>query len=594
MKRLILAAFWLSLAPLGSSRAGLPVLSFDEVRAGMKGTGKTVFTGTRIDTFDVEILGKVPNVGPDQNLILGRLSGGPLAETGVLAGMSGSPITIDGKLVGAVAYSWGFAKEAIAGITPIEEMLALTREASAPDRRTAAWLQPSRSDLDRLRSAERLRVFFSNELRSLQRPTGALSLTIPLSVAGLDGPGLARVQDELAPAGFLPVQGGGAGQPERPADRPQPGSAIGLKLVRGDVDMTATGTVTWVDGDDVLALGHPLFGLGSVDLPLTGARVEALLPSLHQSARIATPLAEIGALRQDRASGVLARIDARPAMIPIHLELAGSSTHKGSFTFEIADDPLLSPILLYVSLNGILASKERIVGSATYRLRQGSMIQLAGNEPVMLDNVFAGPQAFTYSTGIAAYILYLLMNNTWSPPQIAGVNLLLDYEETPRTARIRRAAVDRYRVVAGESVEVSVFLTPYRGPDRVITREIQIPPETRPGRITLDIGGALEVSRAEEVGEPHLPHSLDQLIWLINQLRRNDQVYLLASQDDTGVLLGGARLPDLPPSVARVLSRPRSRGNFTVVPQRSIFEEELPTDYAVEGSARIELEVEAK
>jgi len=222
--------------------------------------------------------------------------------------------------------------------------------------------------------------------------------------------------------------------------------------------MTATGTVTWIDGERVLGFGHPLFGLGAIDIPMTGATVQTLLPSLMRSSRVATPTAEIGALRQDRASGVFGLLDARPRMIPVRLQISDALRGDQVYSFDIADDPLLSPLLLYVSLGGILTSRERPAGSATIRLREGSVIKMADGEDVELDNVYAGPRAFEYGTGIAAYVLYLLMNNTWSQPQIAGVNLILEYDELPRTATIRSVAFDRYRVRAGENdcFEVSV------------------------------------------------------------------------------------------------------------------------------------------
>ena len=577
---------------LTSAAAAAPVLPFDDVQVGMKGTGRTVFSGTDVESFDVEILAKLPNVGPDQNLILARLSGGPLAETGVLAGMSGSPVFVGDRLVGAVAYSWGFSTEAIAGVTPIEEMLAVAELHEGGGMRAAA-LAPAGDELERLRSREPFDSFFDELFAVVGR--GALApVALPLAVSGIGPDGLARLVPELRRVGFQPLQSGGAGDAAEPAAPLEPGSAMGLKLVRGDLDMTATGTVTWVEGDRLIGLGHPLFGLGSVDLPMTGARVQALLPNLRQSARIATPQAEIGALRQDRAAGVLGLVGASPRMIPVRLQLTGGAVADHEFSFDIADDPLLSPLLLYMSLNGVLASKERAFGTATVRLRQGSVIKLLDGPDVELDNLFAGPAAFDYGTGIAAYILYLLMNNTWTQPQIVGVNLLLDFEDTPRTARIRRAAIDRYRVAAGESVEVTVVLSPYRGPDQKVTREIQVPPETRPGKITLAIGGALAIGRTVDHEEPLLPRDLDQLIWLINQLRRNDRIYILATHDDAGVLLGGARLPNLPPSVASVLTRPRSSGNYSYIPQRSILEEIVPTEYAVEGAARIQLEVEPR
>jgi hypothetical protein len=585
----------MALALAAPAQAAVPVMPFDEVRPGMRGTGRTVFEGTRIETFDVEILGKLPNVGPDQNLILARCSGGPLAETGVLAGMSGSPVTIDGKLIGAVAYSWGFSKEPIAGITPIDEMLAVAElESGAPAGRAGAALHDA-DPLASLYALDRIQPLFAEEIPALfRRPAGALPLAIPLAVSGLGGRGLARVVPLLDQAGFLPVQSGSAGGDGATAVTLEPGSAVGLKLVRGDVEMTATGTVTWVDGDRVLAFGHPLFGLGAVDLPMTGATVQTLLPSLARSARIATPLDELGAVRQDRNAAVLGRLGARPRLIPVRFQLTGPAREERVYSFDVADDPLLSPLLLYASLNGILASRERPMGNVTVRLKEGSVIKMAAGQDVELDNLYAGPRAVDYGTGIAAYILYLLMNNSWTQPRVEGVNLILEYDDVPRSGLIRRASLDRYRARAGETLEAAVVLSSYRGGERVLTTRLKIPEETPPGRLTLHVGGAVAVSRSDQVrDEPVLPRDLDQLIRLINQLRRNDRIYIAATREDSGVVLQGSRLPNLPPSAATVLSRPRSRGNFAAIPSRALFEETILTELSVDGLARIEFEVQA-
>ncbi len=587
--RLLPALISLALAVGLPAAAAPPILEFDDVREGMTGTGLTVFEGTRIESFDVEILGKLSNVGPDQDLILARLSGGPLARTGVLAGMSGSPVTIDGKLIGAVAYSWGFSTEPIAGITPIRQMLAIADLAEGGPSRIGG-IPSWPSALGTLRSSGPPGPFWT-DLQERLSPGDGRPISIPLSISGMDTFGLRQAASALDGVGFLPLQSGGTtGATETPAPL-EPGSAMGLKLVRGDVDMTATGTVTWVDEGQVLGFGHPLFGLGAVDLPLTGARVQALLPSLHQSARMATPLGEVGSLRQDRTSGVYGIVGAEPRMIPVRLQLSASDEHQ--YAFDVADDPLLTPLLLYASLNGILASKERVYGQATVRLREGSVIKLMGNEDVALDNLFAGASAFDHGTGLAAYILYLLMNNTWTQPQVAGINLLMEVDETPRTARIHRVSVDRYRAAPGDEIEVAVVLRPYRGSDRVLRRKVVIPPETPPGPLTVAIGGALAIARGQRQDEPVAPTDLDQLIWLINQLRRNDRIYIIGTQKDTGILIGGARMPNLPPSVARVLTRPKTRGNFSYVRERGVLEEAILTDYAVEGSASVELLVEA-
>jgi hypothetical protein len=590
MTKLGIAMILLAPALVLPLHAAVPTLSFEEVEPGMKGTGRTVFDGQRVEEFDVEILGKVPAIGPDQDLILARCAGGPLGETGVMAGMSGSPVMIDGKLIGAIAYTWGFSTEAVAGITPIGEMLAIAERPG--DRARAGHAEPLGDSLGRLHRASALGEFFAAEFRSMLGTRGApMPTSIPLAVSGMTSQALDRLMPDLAAAGFLPVQAGGAGASAPPPRPLEPGSAVGVKMIRGDVEMTATGTVTWVDGADVLAFGHPLFGLGSVDLPLTGAEVQALLPSLQQSSKIATPLGEVGALREDRASGIAGRLGAEPSMIPVRLILTGATERERTYSFDIADDPLLSPLLLYASLTGILASKERAFGSATITIKEGSRIKLEGGDDVELDNLFAGRTAFDYGTGIAAYILHIVMNNTWTRPEISGVNLILDYEELPRSARIRRASLGRHHVHPGETVRATVVVRPYRGPDEVFERELTIPASTPPGRLTLHVGGAASTSRAESTDEPVLPQDLSQMVRLINQLRRNSRVYILATREDSGVTLSGNRLPNLPPSVASVLSRPAQRGNLSVVPRRSVLEEAIETGYAIEGSATLVLEV---
>ncbi len=585
-----------SLIPLAPVRAAAPpVLPFSEVRAGMKGIGRTVFSGTGVAEFEVEILGTLPNIGPGQNLILGRCSGGPLASTGVLAGMSGSPVFVDGKLIGAVAYSWGFSKEPIAGITPIEEMLAAAArgEGAAAGPRTGAPIDSA--SLRRLRSPEAAAAFFPDGiLARLPRPSAGSPASVPVSVAGIGAQGIERIAPLLARTGLTPMQGGGAGRSPSPSPPLVPGSAVGIKLSRGDVDITATGTVTWVDGERVMAFGHPLFGLGSVDMPLTGARAEALLPSLQESARLATPLSEIGAFHQDRISGIFGRIGAASRMIPVRLELRARGGPPETFSFDLAGHPLLAPLILYAGLNGILANEERMTGNITLRVGEGSVIKLDGVEDVELDNLYAGPTASFLATGIPAYVLYLLLNNDWVPPRVTGINLILDYDVEPQSGRIRRVGLDRYRARPGEKVEVSVVVAPYRGAEQILKREFEIPPETPPGPLQLFVGDAGNLSRVEGAGEEDaMPRDLTQLVKLINQLRRNDRVYVLGTREDSGVVVDGERLPSLPPSALSILLRPRSRGNFTIVKRRALLEQEIPADFDVEGLARVQLEVEA-
>jgi hypothetical protein len=433
-------------------------LPFSEVRVGMKGTGRTVFHGETVESFDVEIVGLLPRIGPGQDLILGRCSGGPACGDRDLGRHERKP-GHDRRQARRRRRPWlGFSKEAIAGITPIEEMLSVgARDGSLRKARPAAAI-PWDTAREALRAPAGLGAFFADRLAALGARPAGVTTSIPLSVSGINATGLASITPDLTRAGFLPVQTGGSGAKPAQAAPIQPGSAIGVQLVRGDIDMTATGTATWVDGEAVYAFGHPLYGLGDVDLPLTAARVETLLPSLEHSAKIAIPLKEAGAFRQDRASGMFGRLGANPSMVPVRLQITDGSSAKNTYAFDLVDDPLLTPILLYTTMNGIFGSIERTLGSATIRVREGSVIKVDGSNDVRLDNVFAGNGATGDASGLSAFLLYLVMNNAWSIPHVSGINLILDYDREPRTATVRRVTLDRYRVKAGTSLTARVQL----------------------------------------------------------------------------------------------------------------------------------------
>jgi hypothetical protein len=310
--------------------------------------------------------------------------------------------------------------------------------------------------------------------------------------------------------------------------------------------------------------------------------------------RMASPLAEVGSLAEDRSAAVFGVLGERPRMIPVRLRLTRAGKDESTFAFDVADDPLLGPLLLYAAVDAVLASTERTEGNVTLRLLEGSTIRTADHPDVDLENVFTGASAPYHATATSAFILYLLMNNDRVPPRIEGVNLLVDYDDTPQSARVRRVTLDRYRAHPGDTVSATIVLSPFRGRDRVLTQELAIPPETEPGTMVLHVGDGFAASRAEAGDAPLVPTELSQLIGLINRVPRNDRVYVVALRDDAGVSLGGARLPNLPPSAATMLTRPRSRGNFALVAQRSVLEQSIPVEFEVEGVARVQIEVEAR
>ena len=595
------------------STGSADIMPFSEVAAGMKGIGRTVFLGSTIEEFNVEILGTMENILPKRNLILARLDGGPLKDTGVMEGMSGSPVFINGRLVGAVAYSWGFSKEAICGITPIEEMLAIwqrgldlptgaSKTASLP-RRTG---QPAPVSL--LAWPERIASFFETmkqgDLLSRARTPG-------LSVTSLSAP-LSAMRPTLVFSGFQPsvarewfpafealsmrpvMAGTPAGTTTTSGGPLAPGSAFGVSLVRGDLDMTAIGTVTWVDGDKVVGFGHPMLSMGSTALPLTKAHVFGYFPSFSSSFKLASPGEEIGAITQDRFPGVAGRQGATVKMVPVRVEMKQADGTSRSYRFDIVPDPLLTPGLLNLSLLSLLSSGEKQVGEVSIRMREGSRIQISKDLDVKLDNIFAGDESPLYTAGTVAYMVYLILNNEEKPVQIEGVNLLLEYHDERRSARIDKVWLERYTVAPGETLNVHVTLQPFRGPAMTVDVPIKIPEETPEGRALLQVGDSLTLSRMEAAAGPayFAPRDLKHLVWLLNHLRANQKVYATLIRPDSGAFVAGERLPSLPPSISTVLLQSRADPYGSArVRFRAVAEGDTETSNVVRGYQKAVVEI---
>ncbi|PYQ11859.1 MAG: hypothetical protein DMH00_07195 [Acidobacteria bacterium] len=576
------------------------ILPFSEVKVGMKGEGRSVFEGSAISKFNAEVIGVMQNIAPKRNLILVRLSGDPMDRTGVQEGMSGSPIYVNGRIIGAVAYSWAFSKEAIAGVTPIEEMLEVQRRGGgSPGRSKTAPPLPGVSPISALFRPDDLVRHFEHYLTSggLQaEPMASLRpIPTPLLFSGFSAPLLDRMRPDLAGAGLLPMQAGTAGKSAPGSDPLEPGSAMAVKLVRGDVEISAVGTVTYRDGDRIVGFGHPLLNLGPTSLPLAGAYVHALFPSLESSFKIASPASEeLGSISQDRTVGVAGSLSAPPRLIPVRVQMSGNTTRPQKFAFDVMDDAFLTPYLLYASLNAILSSAQKDFGEATVRLLDGSVMKVAGYDDIKLNNFFSGDLAPFYASGTVAYVSLLILNNEYHPTRISSINLELEYADERRVARVEQVWCGRERARPGEKVPLTVTLQPYRGEEITRTFEMTLPEELTPGRIVLQVGDGQTVSRKEEQsagGEIH-PRDLTQLIWLINHIRTNERLYVILTRPDNGILLQGARMPDLPPSKALVMVRPQAEGNYVRVDLRGIVEDSIPTDFAIEGYKLLTLEVE--
>ena len=603
-----LTAFWLASLP-----AATEFMPVDEVQAGMRGVGRTVFEGSTIEEFDVHIIGVVRNViGPQRDLIIARLEGGPLATTGVIAGMSGSPVYIDGKLVGAVSYSIGqFSRDAIAGITPIREMIDATAldSARAPlGQRARLELPITHESIDRA-----LQVAFSWARPFAERPgdvqvvggsPGSLGpvaaqvamlrpIAMPLAIGGFSPEGAGVLSRAFNSSGWMPVLGGSAGRSAAVDDPPplQPGDAVGIDLLNGDLSLGATGTVTHVDEDRVYAFGHPFYNLGPTEFPMTRAFVHTLIPSLSASAKLASSGAVVGTIRQDRATAVAGTLGAGPAMIPITLTLENDRGLTRRFSINVVNDQLFTPLLTYLAIYDTLGSYERENGTASYEVAGTARVR--GHGEIAFADLFTGD---TPSAGAAAYIaapITFLLTNDDERVEIEGLDLTITSTEERRTANLERVWIDAARARPGRAVPVKLLLRTYRGEEVVRTLSIQIPANASgPLSLLVADGAGLTQFERRDVRQPQEPRDVPRMIRALNQARKNNRLYVRLLSPDPGAVVKGETLPSLPPSVLAVLQGDRTGGEFNPLRSATLGEWELPTDYTVSGSRLLTIDVD--
>src|SRR5438874_7178922 len=592
--------------------SGAPTqMSVGDVRPGMVGVGRTVFDGTHVEEFKAHIIGVLENViGTHRNLILAKLEGGPLANTGVIAGMSGSPVYIDGRLVGAVSYALGaFSKEPIAGITPIAEMTdsttfsdvrapgtkvkveyPLTRDAlTAAFRKALNWNRPfaERPGDAQMTGVSAVGGFGGDQLGTLLRP-----IATPLVMSGFE-PDVADVfTGAFREQGFIPTGGSAAGfkNGEAPFEGPlKPGDAIGVMLVAGDLQLGGTGTVTHIDGDRVYAFGHPMYNLGPTEFPMTRAYVYTVLPSLFSSMKLSSTGEVIGTFLQDRATAIAGKLGPGPRMIPVTITLESSRQPKHSFHFTVVNDQLFGPLMTYASILNTLGSYERQFGSASFTVRGTATVKK--HDEITFNNLFAGDQS---SLNAAAYVvapITYLMGNDYEKVDVEGVDITFATTEEPKTATLERVWLDDPRPRAGRSVPLKVLLRTYRGDEVVRTLPIDIPANVSgPLSILVSDGQRLGQTEQREVRTPQ-PRSVDQMIKALNKARRNNVLYVKLLGSEAGAVVNGELLSSLPPSVLGVLEGDRNGGNFNPLHSATNAEWELPTEHAVAGSRTLTISV---
>jgi len=529
-----------------------------DIRAGMHGTGRTVFSGDRVEEFNVEILGVLDNFGPKESLILARLSGGPLEHTGVMEGMSGSPVYIDGKLVGAVAMAFPFAKDPIGAIRPIEDMVrpsavaSVAPPAAAPNRRLALAL--ASHDLTRLLAPRDTPPATENRM---------IEIATPLSFGGFSRATLDAFAPQLRALGLEPRQAMTTGSDVRdrmgnPADL-HPGSMISVQLMAGDLSVGASGTVTYIDGSHIYAFGHRFLDIGATALPFARAEVITLLPNVNTSFKLATAKEWMGTMYQDRNTAITGELGKRPAMVPVAVSVSRAGRAIDSYQMQMVDDPLLSPLLMQMAVFSAIDSTERTVGASTLRLT-GQIEFQNSPAPVQLNNMFAADNGAAMQVSLNTAIpLAYVMQSGFQALKLKKVNLKIEAFDQKKQLTIDSVIASRREVRPGEKIQLHVLLTGENGVETTRQIEYQVPigAEEGPLYFTVSDAGTANLSDFRQIltASPRTP---GQLITTVNDLHPNTKAYVRVWRAEPAFQLEGADLPGPPASIALILESSQS------------------------------------
>jgi len=579
MKLAALATAFSLLTPLVAQ--GPATLGVSEIRAGMKGYGRTVFQGGKIERFEFEVLGIQKNAAPGRSRILVRASGGPLAETGILAGMSGSPCYIDGKLIGALSSGFAFEKDPIGGITPIAEMLDQLRD--IPE------LAPSRTPLilPKLEPPKVLKAALLGQMLDYRTVMGdADPLALPMALVGT--PLGAEAQRLWAgwPVTFTagPALSGG----QEDASPLEPGGMAAIMLMQGDLDLAATGTITYISGKRVLMFGHQLFNLGPVDLPLWSATVSTTVASYQSSFKLSLPVAPIGALRLDRSSGVAGILGAEAHMVPMRIGLNLGGKRTLNFRFEIMDHPVATAALAATAVAQTLDAHTRGLGFQSLSM-QGN-IKLVGHPVIQIENVIADLNPGRMAQYVGG-MLQAISLNPFEKPVFEGISLTIKAEERLDLTAIAGVRLLKARAKRGEVLPVLVTLQNIQGVRETATFNIQVPSSAAKGKAILMVGDGFSLTAADPDERVIEVATLGDVVRILNGALRNNHAYALLVQLQPGAGLRGSRIEGIPPSVSSLVSGDGASSD-NKLQRRIVGRAVLPLEREVRGISQLEVEIE--
>ncbi len=606
----LLFAVLAALASAASSHAGTgppPTLAPEQLKFGDRAIVRSVFRGDSIEEFPAEIVGVISGGRVDGQTIIARATSERLRQLGVAQGMSGSPVYVDGRLIGALASSWPFGREPLFGVTPIREMLRLFDQPPASTSGPSGG--PAGVELSGLPGGVSFGEFHWDEGASGeplpapgadQAPGGPLagelvSLPVPLSCGGLAPAALDAARRWLAPLGFTAVPGGSTPDGGPDAASLEPGSAVAVDLMRGDLQVSAIGTLTWRDGDRVLIFGHPFFQSGDVRLPLSTARITTVVASEYVSFKLGSRGREVGVVTQDRRPGVSGMLGPRVPLLPLTVRIDGARPASQSFRFEVVEDRTLAAQMVgLATLNCLLESGGTGPGQT---LAWTLTLHRRGSPPLVVQDFSAGESPTGEAASAINGPLAFLMGNPFERLRLDSIGIAIQVSPGRRQWALRSARLLDATVRPGGRARVECRIERWRGPTETRVIELPVAAELPDGRYSLWVGGGAELSRYEATRFParYRPTSLDDAWRRLGRLRSSGTLcaVILASAPD--VTVEGRDYPELPASAAALLSSGQAAGDLARRADAALLDEtRLPLGETIRGELQLALTVDSK
>lgn len=582
MKKIFFVLLLIITLTLGSAE----ILEYSKLKKGMEGEGKTIFKGTTIETFKFKILGFLENFSPGKNLIIAELFAPELEGIGVIAGMSGSPVFINGKIIGSVSYGFNFSKKPIAGITPIEDILKV-KDYDTPEYTIEISDIKVKFDKQNLKNIKNI---LKREMISRINPAsddGVLPIGLLSTSRGILGQADKLLRPLFTPSNNLKLDSAKQEKPKAMGSI-RGAEAVSIPLVRGDFEYSSSGTVTYTDGKKVYLFGHPFFNLGRVEFPMHKAEVVSVVPSYQESFKLSSTREMIGTITQDRFSAVMGEMGKTPYMIPLQIFF---SNRNRKFNVEMINHPLLTPAMVQLSVANIFLTEIQQYGFNSIKV--DGKIFIENEKNIIINDLFSGGNSYNEFADLLLAINFFVMNNKEKQIKIQKMDFNVDVSETVKRGEISSVLINKNEFRPGELMDIKIIMKNDRGSMSTESIRLKAPALKNGSEFRILIADKNEIGKfeAKNIKSSFFPSTLNSLIRAINNIRKNNRIYIKMIVPEKGMFVKGYEFSNLPAGLRNLYNYNSAVKNQSEIKYSSLEDYQMEVPVIITGKKLFKLKI---